>query len=296
MNRKHDVSWNRKHDVSWNRKHDVSWNQTQAYDASLRPSGKLTKKGDKFYYQGIFSIRKDSEINGGVYLASDGHEVIVVDDKKDKLLLDVYKMLVKQIYDKKAQLEFEIEKLGESNTPDEDLKKYELKNYVLRMAYDLVVQVMPYNQSWVEEIQLSNPAKNQMVLISEFISRVEQNGVSYRGGECRHQALLLAYLLEKLCEPNNGSPVLLTGRVSIDRNYVADYNGAHAWVRYTNSGGEVFILDPTNKYIGPLPKHDDFGEYWEYRRPEDDNPDLLKSRKNRLESKLKKWFGRIFRR
>lgn len=81
------------------------------------------------------------------------------------------------------------------------------------------------------------------------------------GGVCRHQALLGAYLLEKLIRDGK-----IGGKVSIDRNSVQ--NAGHAWIRYTNSKGKVFIIDQAQKYIGLLNDTDKNGR-WFYERPED---------------------------
>ncbi len=79
-------------------------------------------------------------------------------------------------------------------------------------------------------------------------------------------SLLTGYLLERLSKDG-----LVGGKVSVDRNYVQGLGG-HAWVRYTNSGGEVFILDSAQGYIGRLDEMDESQKRWFYERPEDSNP------------------------
>jgi len=58
-------------------------------------------------------------------------------------------------------------------------------------------------------------------------------------GVCRHKALVLAAVLEKLKNKNR-----LSGQISIDRSKSQHRDGGgHAWCRYTDSSGTVWILD-----------------------------------------------------
>ena len=52
------------------------------------------------------------------------------------------------------------------------------------------------------------------------------------------------------------------GRMSVDRN--ATELGGHAWCRYTNDSGEIYVLDVAYEFAGLIEK----GK-WNYKRPED---------------------------
>ncbi|EKD64692.1 MAG: hypothetical protein ACD_50C00323G0007, partial [uncultured bacterium] len=94
------------------------------------------------------------------------------------------------------------------------------------------------------------------------------------------QALLAGYLLEKLTQEG-----ILGGKVSVDRNFI-EGRGGHAWVRYTNSREEVFILDPAQDYKGTLKDAPKNG--WDYRRPEDSAGPVV-NKLNQIRSQLKKF-------
>lgn len=124
------------------------------------------------------------------------------------------------------------------------------RDTVLRSVFDLTKQLLPYNENTVEQIT-GGFEPDQKVGLSVFVRA--------KGGVCRHQALLSGYLLEKLKDDG-----VVRGTASIDRNYVPG-EGGHAWVRYKNSAGEVYIIDPAQNYIGRI---EDAGEgRWFYERP-----------------------------
>jgi len=83
-------------------------------------------------------------------------------------------------------------------------------------------------------------------------------------GNCRHKALILAALLE--CLQQRG---YLDGRISVDRNRGAHYGGrGHAWARYTDTQGTIWILDPAKNVNEALENtYDDAS--WAYWRPGD---------------------------
>lgn len=228
----------------------ADWRKTSLGIKRVKASGFYEEKGlfrKEKIYQGRPIIGRDKRINGGVYLGGGAREAIVVDDQKDQVLERVYQALIER---RKKAVE-----AGES-----------FKQSLLSEVWHLVNQVMPYDAEHVEQIVGSLPEPDTKIYLSAFI----------KGGVCRHQALLTAYLLEKL-----GDEGLVGGEVSIDRNYVEDMGG-HAWVRYTNSGGDVFILDSAQDYIGRLDEMTEDELRWFYERPEDSDP------KKKFFAKLKK--------
>lgn len=185
------------------------------------------------YFQGRPIIGRDTPINGGVYLGGGQREAIVIDDKKSEFLSKIYQDVLTESADSQRDGTF--------------------KSTVLARVYEKVRQVLPADEKATETI--AAPYQNdQKVSIDLFLKA--------KTGVCRHQALLTAYLLEKLKADG-----LVRGVVSVDRNAIRGVGG-HAWVRYTNSGGEVFIIDPTQGFIGRLSDAGDSSR-WFYKRPED---------------------------
>ncbi len=182
------------------------------------------RKNEQSYFQGRPIIARDTPINGGVYLGEGAREAIVVDESKDPSIQRVFQELIRC--------------MGSSDP----------KTFLLSAAWKLVLELMPYDSANVNRI-VKTLLPDQKIYLSAFIG----------GGVCRHQALLIGYLLEKCI-----SKGFLNGKVSIDRNSVSNIGG-HAWVRYVSSAGKVFILDPAQRFIGPLEEKRD--GLWPYRRP-----------------------------
>ncbi len=91
-----------------------------------------------------------------------------------------------------------------------------------------------------------------------------------RLGVCRHRALFLAYMFERLLRDPGYS---FRGTFSLDRNEVRENGrslGAHVWVRYTNSTGDIFIFDPMQNQMGLLETFANGELFWDYVRSEDE--------------------------
>ena len=114
-----------------------------------------------------------------------------------------------------------------------------------------------------EKLKYDLEATNKIALDSQKVALnyYIQEGV----GVCRTQAVLAAYQIERLIKSGE-----LQGAVSIDRSSRVNPDGdgsGHAWARYTDEKGRVFIIDPAQKYVGPLEASPD--KNWDYRRTED---------------------------
>ena len=218
----------------------VDWGKTNLVKERVKELGFYEERESdsgrtEGFFQGRLIIGRDTRINGGVYLGGSAREAIVVDDQKDESLGRIYQALLERR--RKAEQE-------QGKT---------FKDGILDEVWALVNTVMPFDKNRVEEVTSSLAQPDSKIALSRFIG----------GGVCRHQALLTGYLLERLS--NEG---LVGGKVSVDRNYVPG-KGGHAWVRYTNSIGAVYILDSAQKYIGALNDMDPTKERWFYERPED---------------------------
>ena len=204
------------------------WNKTQVMKVRLG-----LRNLENEFYQGRPVIHRDSRIDGGVYLGQGQREAIVVDFRKDHKLMDLY------------------EKVKDKSLKNGVIKK----SRILGAVYGAVKESMP---------------RQDYEAVKEIINRygVEEDGKISLGvfleegaGVCRHDALACAALLERFKEEG-----IVKGRASLDRN--SNHLGGHAWCRYTNSGGEVFILDVAQNFLGRLEESLN-EDRWAYQRPED---------------------------
>ncbi|MCX6806182.1 MAG: hypothetical protein NTY56_01930 [Patescibacteria group bacterium] len=204
------------------------------------PTGE-SKLGEYGAYKGMRVIGRDQRINEGVYLGSGEREEIVVNDVYPEAK-KAYEYIYEQLWEKVRSRQKEQEELGQDNN---------IKNGILSDVFKLVMDEMKYDDAFARQAGVDN--KNGLINLSYFINA--------KKGVCRHQALLVGYLLERL--KGEG---YIDGEVSIDRNSVAEV-GAHAWVRYESStSGKIYILDPAQEFIGKL---EDAPPDWPYRRPEE---------------------------
>jgi hypothetical protein len=131
------------------------------------------------------------------------------------------------------------------------------KSKILGNVYDVVKEAFP-NQDMEKVNAIYDFYRvwgDGLISLDIFI----ENGT----GVCIHQALTVAAVLESLKEKG-----VVGGRPSVDRNsgYSNGKNYGHAWVRYTNSAGEIFIIDTALEFKGSLKKAIEFGK-WNYLRP-----------------------------
>lgn len=193
--------------------------------------------GEKF--GGRLLIKRDGLINNGVYLGEHQRGAIIVDDKEDPVILQILRKL-----------------------EDEFRCSVNYKNNVLQKVFTTVKKHVPGDSQMTWEFLRNNGFINsdREIYLGTFVKR--------RIGWCTTQALLGGYLLEGLKKDG-----FIAGKVSIDRNDQPE--GGHAWDRYKNSVGRVFILDYMTK--GPValdslsPK-----DQWPYLRPEEKLLGLLR--------------------
>lgn len=189
-------------------------------------------------FQGRPIIERDTRINGGINVGTKPREAIVVDDTKDGILLGAYLVLLGRQRARAA------------------IEGGDFKDKILNEAFDLARELMPYNSYKVDQLNIKNGLNNDTKVQLGFYIR-------NKCGVCRHQALLVAYLLEKLIDEG-----YLQGSVSYNRNTMEE--GGHGFVRYTNSRGKVIIIDPAQDLGGLI--HEIPKDAWDYRQPGADNP------------------------
>lgn len=239
---------------------DVSWGKTNIMLERKEADDEIDWINGEPHFQGRHIIQRDSDIDGGVYLGGGKREAIVVDveeygelermyeDAKDmtrgrdgrvnrhKALKAAFNVARDELEPSEAQLNRLVNRYGDIT--DEDIDKKE----DMRSPTYLVGKI---NEDWGVE-------NDRKVPLDEYI----KEGV----GVCRHRALATGAVIEQFQEDGH-----LTGEVSVDRN--ARGVSGHAWVRYENSTGDIYILDPMQDVAAPLEETED--EYWNYERPED---------------------------
>ncbi|MBU2638844.1 MAG: hypothetical protein KJ955_07765 [Nanoarchaeota archaeon] len=183
-------------------------------------------------YLGRKIIHRDSPIDKGVYLGAGEREAIVVDSDKYPA--------IRKLYEKAKEKAL-------VGLAEKDI----VKCMVLRAVYETVKETMTAcDEKAVDAIvRLARCGKDGKIALDLFI----ENQV----GVCRHMALACGALLELFRKDG-----FVSGNISIDRN---TDKGGHAWCRYTNSGGEVYILDVAQNYVGRMEK----AVNWDYRRPDE---------------------------
>ena len=220
----------------------ADWGRTMfVYDRLAQdPHFKVAEKpGEQAIFQGRPIISRDTPINGGVYFGAGKREAIVVDDNKDILLYIAYATLINRHKTKTT------------------LAGKDFKTGVLEAVFEAAKEYLPYDNNKVEAINKSEGFNEDVKVQLGFY-------MQKKCGVCRHQALLAAYLLEKLKEEG-----YISGTVSVDRNTVKGVGG-HAWVKYITGSGKDVVIDPAQGVVAY--QENISADKWPYDRPEDVRP------------------------
>ena len=201
-------------------------------------------------------IGRDVFVEGGVYLGGGKREIILVPKKTTSKAKDTLgnfydtvhaRISRRMIHHLAAQFVKGLVGGKESQTNISEGK-------IVQDVFKMILEKMKYDENLVESI--IRDREDSIIPLGEFLDK--------GAGVCRHQALLAAYVLQRLHkEPLLGEKV----KISVDRN--EGFGGAHAWVRVTLSNGEVMIIDPAQNYCGLLKEAGERTKGWSYERPED---------------------------
>ena len=211
-------------------------------------------------YEGRPIIARDTPINGGVYPVGGSHgEALVIDDKKypeefDLAYIKITERLKSSLIDK-----LPVWGVARAARADKSAGGQELRT--LNTIFEEVSSLLRYDKAATDALARDG----QKIALNSYINK----GV----GVCRTQAALSAYFVERMILDGR-----LNGRVSIDRNSRENVDGndsGHAWARYTSGSGEVFIIDPAQRFVGTLKESRNNGKSWDYRRTEDLIQELL---------------------
>jgi len=192
-------------------------------------------------------INRDTDVIGGVWGGNEA-EALVVDYDESKPFYDELLDEVKR----------------RSSRPGENGRPVIDKKYVLNAVLETVRDKMRYSLEEESRIfqEYGGGQKDRKVSLAIYIAE----GV----GVCRHQALAAAAMLELLRREG-----VIKGSARVNRSVQWPEEGepgGHAWVRYTNSGNEVYIIDPAQNYIGPLEEASHRKSGWNYLLPTDPKP------------------------
>lgn len=187
------------------------------------------------YFEGRKIIGRDTPINKGVSIGGSKREIIVVDDEQSPLLKEAYEGL----FQKRRQ-----ELIADKNPKLRGLAA------TLNLTYRYAQELIPYDQEIAESIRKQFP--DQTISLSCYLKR--------KGGVCRHQTLLVGYLLEKMIHEG-----LITGKVSIQRN-VVKVLGGHSWVKFIDQNNQTYIIDPAQRFCGTLEEAKKRA-HWSYEEP-----------------------------
>ena len=262
-----------------------NWNRTQMMRERL--NYEIEEVNGVPHYQDIPVISRDTPIDGGVYLGANEREAIVVDFSNSPKIKELYSAT-------QARARGVIEKL----TPQRIFYNREMIPLVEATDEDIVAAISnrDINPSWynllferkvrcrignakLEDVTEENILRAAYQTVSKIKTHEsnspERRSSSHLGGDkligldellnddeavCRHKSLVIGVIIEKLKKEN-----ILNGESSIDRN--ENYNGAHAWCRYTDARGNIFILDAEKGYFGLL--ENARVDSWNYQRPAD---------------------------
>ena len=180
-------------------------------------------------------IGRDSSIRNGVYLGFGEREALVVDDGK-------YPHEFERIYTKLLERLVRCARRGRVT----ELSICESVELIVQkeIAYDRR-ETQTMTAHLLEQARFR--ARGNEDLASD---KVQLNYfLREKKGVCRHQALVGAYLLERLRDRG-----LVEGHVSVDRAYIRapEEMGRHTWARYTTPQNEVIIIDVALRYVGRL--------------------------------------------
>ena len=198
----------------------------KAIDAFLGGEGFEYRDG-MHYFHGRHVITHETPILNGVSIGEAEREAIHV-DPNGKELLRLYKQVRERIVD-----------------PKTNAVQY---NRVLPAVFATTHQSLHFDSAAVDALVARKKAKaDGIVVLDDFIKA--------GAGECRHQALLSAALIELLQKDK-----LLSGTVRVHRNKIP-HVGGHMFPIYTWPNGIKEVIDVAQNYMGPLK-----GGLWTYEQ------------------------------
>ncbi len=211
----------------------TEWNKTKVALSRLKNS--IGWDFNNPYYNGIPVINRNSTVLGRVSLGEHPRGAIYVDPNSPYL---------HDLAEKVIDMSMEDGKIN--------------KGKILSSTYDIVKKVLPEKDiKKVESIyDYYDVMGDGLISLDVFL----ENGV----GVCTQHTLTSAAILEIL--KNYG---VIKGHPNVNRNsdYIGGKKYGHAWCRYTNSAGQVFILDSALGFKGSL--EESIGGKWNYFRPDE---------------------------
>ena len=180
-------------------------------------SGEMSDIAPYGYFKGYPILgRNSSYINGGVYLGGGSREAIVVDGESPEMR--------------------ELSKTFLHELMVESRDRIVTERWILQRVMDKVQRMMPVDDS-VASTMHRRYNNDEIVGLSKYLRN---------GGVCRHQALLSAFLIEKLSDNS-----LISGRVGVERNTSIDrYSHAWAVLKHDTNQDNTIVIDATQNFLG----------------------------------------------
>lgn len=194
-------------------------------------------------YQGRRVIVRDSPIDGGIFLGAKPREAVIVEFERSRHIKALYGTIVGKISKGKHS-----------------------DDHILNLVMDEVIKALPLDKGKNSEAIVETYLKRHKLWSDGEVSLdvFVQKGI----GVCRHYALLIAVLLERLVRDG-----LLNGSVSVDRNETE--TEGHAWCRFISERGKdrdiVKVLDGARDIYETAPRAQAQRD-WPYCRPGDAKP------------------------
>lgn len=181
--------------------------------------------------------RHTTSVKNGVYFTTQPNsEAVIVDDRSKALQRLRNELLAKY-------------------EPWHEVRSAKGIEKVLKQINNLTRNVMPYSDRTSDRLSKPLYNGNKLIGLSEYVDA--------RGGVCRHQCLLAAFLAESLIEKG-----ILAGQVGVERNHDVDAHGAHAWAIFKTLDGQTIVIDPAQNYVGTKQQARKEGR-WKYELPVD---------------------------
>jgi len=159
-----------------------------------------------------------------------GGEAIEVDSTKNA---EVYENLRQELYTALTAVIYEDQANGRVMSDDQK---------VVEAIYRTVEQGMTYDLGYanlVSDYYKNIGSEERIVPLAQYIQA--------RKGVCRHMALTASWLGGEASRIGWAK-----GRFTTEVNQSTQGNGAHEWARYVGADGEVYIIDPAQRFRGKL--------------------------------------------
>lgn len=113
---------------------------------------------------------------------------------------------------------------------------------IIKAVYDTIASGIKYDLGYANQMSAGLKSQHRKVNLGNYINAGK--------GVCRHMALATQWLGVRITEKY---PKMFEGTsFTVPVNQRTSDNSAHEWARYNGRNGEVYILDPAQRFFGTL--------------------------------------------